>query len=348
MHRFGARRARARAWCALALTAVVAGPAQAQSRQLLYVENTISGDVTVVEIPSHKVVSTIPASKVGNHPDDVIASKQGDVIYVNRHDTRDVIAISTATEEVLWRAPVGGRPDHLAVSHDGREVYVPLFDEGELEIIDTAKKAVVAKIDIGYGPHSTKVSANGRLLYVGHLLSDQVMVIDLATRKVVKTVAVPEGVRPFAISPDDKRLYAQLSKLHGFVVVDLETGHLVQTVHLPSLGVPLPMGWPQTVNHGLALTADGRLLLAAGSMKDFVAIYQVSDMSLLATIPVGKDPNWIVFSPDERFAYVSNRGEHTVSVISMADRKEIARLKAGKLPMRMTTATVPSPRTSSR
>ena len=122
----------------------------------------------------------------------------------------------------------------------------------------------------------------------------------------------------------------------------------VQTVHLPSLGVPLPMGWPQTVNHGLALTADGRLLLAAGSMKDFVAIYQVSDMSLLATIPVGKDPNWIVFSPDERFAYVSNRGEHTVSVISMADRKEIARLKAGKLPMRMTTATVSSPRTSSR
>ena len=36
--------------------------------------NTLGGDISVVEIPSHNVIATIPARVVGNSPDDVIAS----------------------------------------------------------------------------------------------------------------------------------------------------------------------------------------------------------------------------------------------------------------------------------
>jgi len=56
---------------------------------------------------------------------------------------------------------------------------------------------------------------------------------------------------------------------------------------------------------------------------------------LLATIPGGRDPSWIVFSSDARFAYVTNRGSNDVSVISVAELTEVKRIKVGDYPQRM-------------
>jgi YVTN family beta-propeller protein len=64
------------------------------------------------------------------------------------------------------------------------------------------------------------------------------------------------------------------------------------------------------------------------------------DLKLLGTVPVGREPNWVVFSNDSRYAYVSNRRDDTISVVSLADRREVTRIKAGEFPQRMTTATV--------
>src|SRR3982750_1685976 len=109
----------------------------AQAKEYLYVGNTLGGDLSVIEIPSHKVVGTIPATVVGNGPDDVISSKKGDVLYISRLDTKDVIAVSTSTEQLLWHVEVAGTPNHLALSRDERFLYVPIYDKGELAVIDT-------------------------------------------------------------------------------------------------------------------------------------------------------------------------------------------------------------------
>src|SRR5689334_10061791 len=99
----------------LALAAYALAPASlsAQGKEFLFVGNSLGGDISIVAIPSHKVVGTIPATVVGNHPDDVIASRSGDVLYISRLDVNDVIAVSTTTEKMLWRAEVPGIPNHL-------------------------------------------------------------------------------------------------------------------------------------------------------------------------------------------------------------------------------------------
>ena len=54
--------------------ALAAAPAAltAQAKEYLYVGNTLGGDLSIIAIPEHKVVGTIPATIVGNSPDDVI------------------------------------------------------------------------------------------------------------------------------------------------------------------------------------------------------------------------------------------------------------------------------------
>jgi len=174
--------------------------------------------------------------------------------------------------------------------------------------------------------------------------SNDVAVVDVASNTLVKRIALPEGVRPFQISRDERYLFAQLSKLHGFVIVDLTRDSVVRTVTLPTNGKTLPAPTLQmshyVMNHGLGISPDGKYLVANGSLIGITAIYSLPDLTLLGTVPVGREPNWVVFSRDSKYAYVSNRRDNTLSVISLGDRKEVARLKVGEFPQRMTTTVV--------
>ncbi|WP_028970399.1 YVTN family beta-propeller repeat protein [Sphingomonas sp. URHD0057] len=324
-----------------ALLVLCSAPVFAQPHEYLYVENSAAGTVSVIAVPENKLVGTIPASKIGHHPDDVAITPDGSMLLVNRLDSEDVVALDARTEKVLFTVPVGGVPNHITVSRDGRLLYVPIFNGTELKIVDLAARKIVGSVDIGMGAHATRLSPDGKRLYVGHMWNQAIMVVDLAKGEVVRTYEFDRPVRPFAVSPDEKTLYVQTSNLSGFYVVDTASGRIARKVEMPT---PLPPGttlsFPYTVDHGLALTADGKRLLAAGSMTGHVAIFAVPDMKVLADIPVGREPNWIALSRDERFAYVSNRKDDTISVIDMAALREVGRIAVGDLPQRMHTAIV--------
>ena len=86
----------------LAALLFFASPARPQAtsaspaREYLYVANTLGGDVSILEIPSHRVVGAIPASVVGNSPDDVISSRDGNVLYI--------IAVAPQDESDVYNA----------------------------------------------------------------------------------------------------------------------------------------------------------------------------------------------------------------------------------------------------
>jgi len=320
--------------------------------EFVYVENSNSGEVSVIDIPGHTVVSTI---KLGPFLDDMTCSHDGRILYVNRYDSLgladqhaaesgEVIAISTESERILWRTPVSGWPNHLTVSRDDRLLYVPLFNTLWMEVVDTAQHKVVKKVPIGFGGHGTRLSPDGKRLYVGSMLVDVLTVFDLETLKPVKTLPFKDAVRPFAFTRDESTLYVQLSRLHGFEVVDLSKDKIVREVLLPPLGaeVSLPKFFPHTYNHGLELSPDEKLLFASGGVGNYVCVYRVPDLTLLATIPVGREPNWIAFSSDGSYAYVSNRKSNNLSVIAVRELKEIKRIPVGKYPQRIRTVVVPT------
>src|SRR5262249_49509800 len=151
---------------ALAVIAATPSVLSAQAKEYLYVGNTLSGDVAIIEIPGHKVVGTIPATEVGNSPDDVISSRNGSVLYISRLDTKDVIAVSTSTEKAVWHVDVGGTPNHLALSRDERFLYVPLYDKGELVVVDTKTHAILKRISVGASAHGTILGPTGKYVYV--------------------------------------------------------------------------------------------------------------------------------------------------------------------------------------
>lgn len=321
--------------------------------QFLYVENSNSGDVTVISIPGHEVVASFRA---GEHPDDVVQAPDGRTIYVNNQfyqspsdapsdGTNEVVAFDTRTGAVSWRIPVPGVPHHMSLSSDGRWLYVPLFDRNFTAVIDTAEKRVARRIFGAFGAHGTKLSPDDERLYIGSMVTDAIYVVDVAKGQPIKVINFEDGVRPFTFDQEETVLYAQLSRLHGFEVVDLESGKITKRVELPELppNAPLMEAFPHTYNHGLELSPDEKYLLAAGSATDYVAVYTHPDLELVKTIPTGKEPNWIVFTPDSRYAYVTARASDEISAIDMQSLEEVARIpSSGDYPQRMRVVDVPA------
>lgn len=329
------------------------GAGAAAAAEFLYVENSNSGDVTVIAIPRHEVVATFHAS---DHPDDVVQAPDGRTLYVNNQfyqsagegaaDGRnEVIAFDTVTGAVRWRAPVPGVPHHMSLSSDGRWLYVPLFDRNFTAVIDTTEKRVARRIFGALGAHGTKLSPDDERLYIGSMLTDAVYVVDVARGQPVQVLNFEDGVRPFTFDRAETVLYAQLSRLHGFDVVDLESGGIMRRVQLPELppDAPLMEAFPHTYNHGLELSPDERYLLAAGSAGDYVAVYTHPELELVKTIATGAEPNWIVFNGDGRYAYVTARASDEISAIDMRTLEEVARIpSSGDYPQRMRVVNVPA------
>lgn len=300
-------------------------------KEKLYVENTRGGDVSVVDIPSFEVTGSIP---VGEHPDDVLASADGETIYVNRQGPRDLVAVDLASGEIAWTVQLEGIPHHLGLAKDGEQVYVALYNELRDNVVDVASQQIVERPFTGFGSHGVHIGE--QKVYVGSMVMDHLAVLDAATYQLEKFIPFPEAVRPFDTA-DEEAMYLQLSKRHGFVVADLESGEIVREVDLPELpaGTEFPAHYPHTVNHGLRITPDRRHLLAAGSIAGYVCVYTVPGLEHVKTIDVGEEPNWIVFSSDDSLAYITNRAEDTVSVISLSALEEIERIKVGQYPQRM-------------
>lgn len=340
------------AWTALLLLSAVVS-VSAQQTQLLFVENSRGGDVSVIDDATFKVIGTID---IGLSPDDIVTAPDGKTLYLARIVRRpqnrpaapgeplgEIVAIDPRARSVLWRVNLTGNPNHLMTSPDGKLVYVTIVDRGRIDVVDVARRAVVDSIAVGTGPHDIEISPDGKKGWVGLIRGAAAVEFDATTRKSTRTFPMPDNVRPIAVSRDEKTMYLQLSHTHAIVVLDLETGKIMNKVPMPiPPGKALPDSMPDTAGHGLRITRDGKMLIANGSMYNLTAFFSLPDMKLLGWIPVGSDPNWVTLTPDGKHAYISNRASDELVVVDVATQKEIGRVKVGKYPQRMTSVSVSS------
>lgn len=96
----------------------------------VYVANTVSGNVSVIDTNDYTTVATIP---VGTEPQAIVSSPNGKFVYVANANDDSVSVIDTSTNEVTETIPVGRSPRALAITNDGdgddldETLYVPNF-----------------------------------------------------------------------------------------------------------------------------------------------------------------------------------------------------------------------------
>ena len=180
-----------------------------------------------------------------------------------------------------------------------------------------AAPSVIATIPLpsvnGVGAHSLAVSPDGTKVYVT-ADRDWLYVINVADSVVGSPIQVGNDVRGVAFRPDGSEAFT----------VD-EGGYLSRIDAVNDLWIDGNYTYAYT--RSIAFSADGlRAYATIGTCPGSLL------GGLNGVIPVGCSPAGVAFTPNSERAYVTNRGDNTVTVINVADDTFVGSITVGSLP----------------
>jgi DNA-binding beta-propeller fold protein YncE len=195
------------------------------SGKLLYVSESGSADIAVVEVDSSKVLLR---TKVPPGPGRMAITPNGNTILVLNTITGQVTFISTLNQRVLGTIVVGANPTAVVISPDGKTAYVSCRGElNHIAVIDIAKRGILANIKTGNGPTGLAISHDGGTLYNAIAKDNMIAVFDTATRASVKQIKLPLDIDfpgNIFLLPDGKKLIVSSATTTAFGVLNIETG----------------------------------------------------------------------------------------------------------------------------
>src|SRR3984893_5437019 len=180
------------------------------------------------------------------------------------------------------------RFDYQSLDSSEGRLYIAHMNADQLVVFDTKKREVVANLDGFSRVHGVWAVPELGRVYASVTGEHKVAAVDMKTLQTLARVGpinYPDGI---AYAPGSQRIF--VSDEHGNVdaVIDTKTNSLVTSIP-----------------HGIALDQSGRLAFVVGEENHMLAVVDLNTMKVLATHPVGEDPDVLAFDPGLKRLYVS-------------------------------------------
>ena len=262
--------------------------------------------------------------------------------------------IDAATGRVAGRVELGNFPATLQVTPDGAFAYVVNFNlhgdmvPSSVSVVATDQMVEVARIPTCTMPHGSRINPQGTKQYSACMMDDLLVEIDTRTLGVSRVFSVTKGAEQLAALPethhsphptphapscsptwaqpsaDGARVYVACNKSNDILEIDAERWTLARRFAAGE-GV-----------YNLAVTRDGRLLVATNKRGQSVSIFDVAAGREVARIATKRRiVHGVVVSPDDRYAFVSVEGigsqPGTVEVIDLQTRAAVAAADVGQM-----------------
>jgi len=301
----------------------VLGPALPTLASSLYVTNTKSNSLSIIDTNTLEVVGTIPLG--AGKPNRVVFHPDGKLAWVVFDKSHDLGIVDAEARKLVRRVKIGGNPYNLAFTPDGRYLYVLDWSSDtsndEVIVYDLRAEKIEGRVEVSTWPAHGVFSRDGRLFYVSGESAGDVTVIDTARREIVGRVVHGGGdAMGLALTADGKTLYAGAGENKAVLKIDTATNKQVASIAVPG------------VVHETTLTLDGKHLYVTLRKANKIVIVSTADDKIVKVLESKGYPDLVTMEPTSRHALVTNRHDNAVSVIDVATLKEIRRIKVGIYP----------------
>jgi len=306
----------------LLLAATLSGALPAAAAQL-FVTNTKSDSVSIIDTDTLEVVGTIPLGK--GKPNRIVFHPNGKLAWVVYDKSHDLGVIDAEARKLVRRVKIGGNPYNLAFTPDGHHLLVLDWssDASQDEVIfyDLEAEKIDGRVEVSTWPAHGVFSRDGKLVYVSGETAGDVTVIDVAARTIVTRIVHGGGdAMGLALTADGKTLYAAAGENRAILKIDTATHKTVGQIALPG------------IVHEATLTLDGKFLYTTLRKANTIVVVSTEDDTIVATIPQKGYPDLVTMEPSGQWALVTNRYADLVTVIDVRTHKQVKAIPVGRAP----------------
>jgi len=287
----------------------------------VYVPNTVSNTVSIIDPATYKVVRTVP---VGDQPQHVVPSWDLQTLWVNNDLGNSLTPIDPRTG--AFGAPVSVHdPYNLYFTPDGKSAMVMAEADRQIVFRDPHTMAVQDVLHVPCaGVNHADFSPDGRYFITSCEFSGQLLKVDTAAHKLLGVIQLRNGSMPqdVKISPDGSVWYIADMEANGLWTVDGTTFKL--TGFLPTgLGA-----------HGLYVSRDSKFLYVSNRGEGTISVLSFASGKVgeVWKIPGKASPDMGGVSADGKVLWLSGRYNAEVYALSTTDGHLIARIKVGQGP----------------
>ncbi len=294
------------------------------ARSLVYVPNSMSDTVDVIDPATYRVIDHF---SVGALPQHVTPSWDFKTLYVDNDHGNSLTPIDPRTGKRRGPDIPVTDPYNLYFTPDGRFAIVVAEARQRLDFRNARTMKLVKSVPVPCrGVDHMDYTADGKYALASCEFSGQMIVVDLAHQTVRATVALPgNGVSPrpqdVKLSPDGRVFYVADMNSNGLWEINAQT-FVVEGF--------LPTG---AGAHGLYPSRDARFLYATNRGAGTISVIDFTTRRIVATwvIP-GGSPDMGGVSADGKVLWLSGRSAASVYAISTTDGHVIATIPVGNGP----------------
>ncbi|MGW5328765.1 YVTN family beta-propeller repeat protein [Streptomyces sp. NPDC004014] len=297
-------------------------PVVADFPSRIYVPNTNSDTVTVIDPKTYKIIETI---RVGRQPQHVVPSWDLKTLWVNNDLGNSLTPIDPRTGKAGEPVDVHD-PYNLYFTPDGKYAIVMASKDRRLVFRDAHTMKVVKSVPVACaGVNHADFSIDGRYFIVSCEFSGELLKVDTAKMEVIgKQKLAVQGAMPqdVKVSPDGKRFYIADMVANGMWVLDGDT-----------FGKPEFLATGKGA-HGLYVSRDSREMYVSNRGEGSISVFDFTRNRLTKKwhLPGGGSPDMGGVSADGKVLWLSGRYNAEVYAIDTRTGGELARIKVGSGP----------------
>jgi YVTN family beta-propeller protein len=301
-------------------------PAVAGHRPLVYVPNSESHSVSVIDPDTFQVIDNFSAG--GREPQHVVPSYDMQTLYVTNDlpiGSGSLLPIDPRTGKPGEPFPVRD-PYNMYFTPDGQYALVVAEADKSLDFYDphTWQKVHELAVPDCAGVDHMDFTADGRFALASCEFIGRMLVFDVAERKVVKMIDLPGGrggkPQDVKLSPDGRTFFIADMVADGVYTIDASSWENTGFV-------PTGKG-----AHGLYVTRDSKQMLITNRHEGSISVWDFAENKLVHkwSIPGGGSPDMGNLSADGRVFWVSGRHHGEVYAIDIVNWNLLARIPVGR------------------
>jgi YVTN family beta-propeller protein len=287
----------------------------------VYVPNSDSDTVSVIDPATYKVIHTVP---VGHQPQHVVPSWDMQTLWVNNDLGNSLTPINPRTGEFGKPVPVND-PYNLYFTPDGKSAMVMSEALHEIVFRDPHTMAIQDILSVPCaGVNHADFSPDGTYFIASCEFSGQLLKVDTASHKLLGVITLRNGAMPqdVKIAPDGSVWYVADMATNGIWTLDGDRFKVTGFIRT-GLGA-----------HGLYVSRDSTSLYVSNRGEGTISVFDFATGKVRALwrIPGKASPDMGGVSADGTVLWLTGRYNAEVYAISTVDGHLIARIKVGDGP----------------